>query len=94
MPDRLSPFQPHVLGALRIMTGLLFLAHGLQKMFNFPAAFPFPLNPLLTVAGVLEVVGGVLIVLGLLTRPTAFVLSGFAAAAYFIGHATQGSGPS
>lgn len=90
MFENLSAYRPQALGALRIMTGLLFIPHGLQKLVGFPAEFPYPLNPLLTTAGVLEIAGGVLIVLGLLTRPTAFVLSGFMAVAYFMGHAATG----
>lgn len=90
MFNQLSSYAPQVLALLRIMTGLLLLQHGLQKFLGFPAPFPFPLNPLLVVAGALEVAGGVLIVLGFLTRPVAFVLSGFMAVAYFMGHAATG----
>lgn len=93
MFDRLSAYHPYALALLRIMSALLFMAHGLQKLFGFPAAFPFPLNGLLTVAAVLEVVGGLLILVGFLTRPVAFVLSGFMAVAYFMGHASQGFYP-
>ena len=82
---------------LRIMVGLLFLEHGTQKIFDFPArpnARPFELwtiNPGL--AGVLELVGGILIVLGLFTRPVAFILSGEMAFAYFMSHAPRGFFP-
>jgi putative oxidoreductase len=75
--------------ALRIVTGLLFLEHGLSKFFNWPVAFPTELNPLLTFAGILELAGGILIILGLFTRVTAFVLSGFMAVAYFMAHMPQ-----
>jgi len=78
-----------MLSVLRIMTGLQFLEHGTQKLFAFPprtGAGP-ELISLLGVQGVIEVVGGVLIVLGLFTRPVAFVLAGDMAAAYFISHA-------
>lgn len=61
---------------LRIVSGLLFLAHGVQKFFNFPTAFPYPLNPMLYAAGAIEIIAGALIVLGLFTRPAAFVASG------------------
>lgn len=86
--DRLSPYEPYALAALRIMTALQFIEHGTQKFFNFPPAEqPFgDLMNLIGVAGVLEVVGGGLILLGLFTRPTAFVLCGFMAVAYFTAH--------
>ena len=76
---------------LRIVSGLLFLAHGVQKFFNFPAAEqPFgDLLNLIGLAGVLEIAGGALILLGLFTRPVAFVLCGFMAVAYFMAHAPQ-----
>ena len=76
---------------LRIMTGLLFLAHGSTKLLTFPATEMFPSAPpllsLMGIGGLLELVGGVLIVLGLFTRLTAFVLSGMMAVAYFMFHA-------
>ncbi len=76
--------------ALRIMTGLLFLAHGMTKILHWPATDYFPagqpLPPLMLAAGILELVGGVLIVLGLFTRLTAFILAGMMAAAYFMAH--------
>lgn len=81
---------------LRIMTGLLFLAHGTAKLFAFPHVAMFDgvtLFSLFGVAGLLEIAGGVLIVLGLFTRITAFVLSGMMAVAYFMVHAPQGFFP-
>lgn len=82
------------LGALRIMSGLLFLQHGLQKTVHFPNAGhstgPFELLSLMGIAGVIETLGGVLIVLGLLTRPAAFVLAGQMAVAYFLFHLRNG----
>lgn len=78
------------LAALRIVAGLLFLAHGVVKLFGFPeGAEPGQqaLVSLLGVGAVLEVVGGALLMLGLFTRPTAFVLSGMMAVAYFLFHA-------
>jgi len=91
MFDRFSAYRPQALAALRIMTALLFIEHGTQKFIDFPpAAQPFgDLMNILGVAGVLEVVGGVLILIGLFTRPTAFVLCGFMAVAYFMAHAPQ-----
>lgn len=83
-------WAPRMLSVLRIMTALIFLAHGSQKLLNFPAsdfapaAFSLP-----WIAGVLELFGGALLVVGLFTRPVAFVLSGLMAVAYFIAHAPQ-----
>ena len=74
---------------LRIVTGLLFLEHGTGKLLGFPAGLPFldkmPTG-LLYFTGRMELVGGVLITIGLFTRPVAFVLSGYMAAAYFMAH--------
>ncbi len=82
-------WAPALHSVLRIVTGLLFLEHGTGKLIGFPHGLPFidqmPAG-LLYVTGTLELVGGLLIVLGLFTRPTAFVLSGFMAAAYFMAH--------
>lgn len=91
MFDRLSAFQPQALAALRILSALLFIEHGTQKFFSFPPAEPpfGDLMNLIGVAGVLEVVGGVLLLIGLFTRPVAFVLCGFMAVAYFMAHAPQ-----
>jgi len=91
MFDRFSAYRPQALAVLRIMAALLFIEHGTQKFIDFPpAAQPFgDLMNILGVAGVLEVVGGVLILIGLFTRPVAFVLCGFMAVAYFMAHAPQ-----
>ena len=92
MFNRLSAYSPQALAVLRIMTGLLFLEHGTQKMFNFPAATtPAPpgMETIMFVTSVFEVVGGLLITVGLLTRPVAFILSGMMAIAYFMAHAPQ-----
>jgi putative oxidoreductase len=86
-----------MLGVLRIMTGLLFLAHGTQKFLGFPAgeragaglAFSNPGD----FAGIIELIAGTLITLGLFTRPAAFLASGTMAAAYFIAHAPQNFWP-
>lgn len=91
----LAPWQPQLLSILRIMSGLLLLQHGTTKHLGFPVG---PMNDVATfslggVAGLFELVGGVLLVIGLFTRPTAFVLSGMTAAAYFIAHAPQGFFP-
>jgi putative oxidoreductase len=86
-----SLWAPRVLSLLRIVTGLLFMAHGVQKIFGFPPSeFPQPaLLSLFGLAGLLELFGGLLLVLGLFTRPTAFLLSGEMAVAYFMAHAPQ-----
>lgn len=83
----LSRWQPQILALLRIVAGLLFLEHGLSKFFGFPVPFPVhPLPPMLMVAGALELVAGLLITIGLVTRIAAFIASGEMACAYFIGH--------
>lgn len=85
LSERLSPYQPAALAALRIATALLFIEHGTQKLFGFPPA-PYAITTLFFVAGLIELVGGILILLGLLTRPVAFLLSGEMAIAYFTVH--------
>ena len=90
----LSRWQPQLLALLRIMTGLLFLAHPVQKFLAFPAPFPFqPLPPLFAAAGVVETVAGILIVIGLFTRLAAFIASGEMAVAYFMVHLRMGFWP-
>ena len=91
----LSRWQPQILALLRIVVGLLILEHATQKFFGFPAPFamPGPLPPMLIAAGAIELVGGVLITLGLFTRLAAFIVSGEMAVAYFIGHFPQGFWP-
>jgi len=94
--ERLNVWAPRVLSLLRIVAALLFMEHGLMKLFHFPAAqpgAPDPLPPLLVAAAWLEVVGGGLLVLGLFTRPVAFILSGQMAVAYFLAHGSQGFWP-
>lgn len=90
-------YEPIALAVTRIMAGLLFLAHGTQKFLSFPPgeyagigwAFAHPG----AYAGIIELVCGLLLVLGWFTRPAAFLASGTMAAAYFIGHATQNFWP-
>ena len=94
--ERLNVWAPRVLSLLRIVTALLFMEHGLMKLFHFPAAQPGvdgPLPPMLFVAAVLEVGGGALVALGLFTRPVAFILSGQMAVAYFLAHASKSFWP-
>lgn len=87
-------YTPYALAALRIVTAYLFIQHGTAKLFGFPHQEMFDglqLFSLMGLAGVLEVAGGLLIGVGLFTRPTAFVLSGMMAVAYFMAHAPQGN---
>jgi putative oxidoreductase len=87
-----SIFTPHALALLRVMTGLLFLEHGTGKLLGFPAsesAHSPALFGLIWWSGVLELVGGLLVALGLMTRPVAFVLAGEMAVAYFMAHAPR-----
>ncbi len=89
-------WAPRLLSVLRIIAGFLLIAHGTQKVFGFPPSPQPPGGPLpfyITVAGWLELVGGALLILGLFTRPTAFILSGMMAVAYFMAHAPQGFWP-
>ncbi|HSC65496.1 MAG TPA: DoxX family protein [Caldimonas sp.] len=91
---RLEPFVPHALAALRIVSGYLFLLHGTAKLFGFPHVAMFdalPVWSLLGVAGMLEVAGGALLILGAFTRSVAFVVSGEMAFAYFLVHAPSGN---
>jgi putative oxidoreductase len=89
--DRLTGHAPTVLAALRIMSGLLFLEHGMQKFLSFPAGamagYGWSFSGAGAYAGLIELVAGLLITLGMFTRSAAFVASGTMAAAYFIGHA-------
>ncbi|ACE91294.1 DoxX family protein [Rhizobium phaseoli] len=86
--ERLSAYRPYGLAALRIITALLFIEHGTMKLFGFPASqMSGSLPPLMLFAALLELVGGILILVGLLTRPIAFLLAGEMAVAYFMAHA-------
>ena len=86
--------SPILLSVLRIVTGFLFIEHGTQKWLLFPGGTArATVENLSGVAGLFELVGGTLIILGLFTRPVAFVLSGMMAFAYFIAHAPQGFWP-
>ena len=95
MPN-LTLWSPRMLSILRIVTALLFMEHGLMKLFHFPApqpGAPDPLPLMLLVAAWIEVVGGGLVALGLFTRAAAFICSGEMAVAYFMAHAPNGPFP-
>jgi putative oxidoreductase len=82
---------PYVLSILRIMAALLFLQHGLQKYVGFPAPSPPTMTTLFYIQGVIEIAGGILLLLGAWTRIVAFILSGDMAVAFFIAHVPRGS---
>ncbi|HEX2555733.1 MAG TPA: DoxX family protein [Microvirga sp.] len=90
--ERLDRYTPLALAALRIATALIFMLHGSQKLFGFPAPPQSGLPPLLSlygIGGVLELAGGFLILIGAFTRPVAFVLAGEMAVAYWMFHAPR-----
>ena len=94
MFDRLSAYAPQALALLRIITALLFLAHGTQKLFNFPATAEFaPASGLMLAAAIIEIIAGILIAVGFFTRPAAFVASGTMAVAYWMVHAPMSALP-
>lgn len=93
IPDR---FLPHVLALLRVATALMFMQHGSAKLFGVPHVAMFDglkLFSLLGVGGMMEIVGGLLMLIGLFTRPVAFILSGEMAVAYFGFHAAESFWP-
>jgi len=90
----MNRWSPYFLSILRIIATYVYGVHGTQKLFGFPAPFPVPHLPLLFLAGgMIETFGGLLLLIGLFTRPVAFVLSGEMAVAYFKFHAPQGFWP-
>jgi putative oxidoreductase len=91
----IATWQPRVLALLRIAAAFLFMAHGLQKILGFPVprASETVLLSLSGIAGLMELVGGALLLVGLFTRSVAFLLSGLMAVAYFYAHAPQGFWP-
>lgn len=97
-PFFMHRFEEATAALLRIVTGLMFMQHGAQKLFGWLKAPDAPpgtaeLMSQIGLAGVLEFFGGLMIVLGLFTRPTAFVLSGLMAVAYFMAHAPSSPFP-
>jgi putative oxidoreductase len=94
--DALGRWSPQALAVLRIVTALIFMLHGTQKLFGFPAPPESGIPPLMSLFGVgavIELVGGLLILFGFLTRPVAFVLAGEMAVAYWMFHASQSMYP-
>lgn len=91
MNSFLNNWSPRALSVLRIVTGFLFLWHGTQKLFNYPPKEGFTAAAgLILVAGILELGGGFLFLIGFLTRPAAFILCGLMAVAYFMAHSPGG----
>lgn len=93
MSKLVSKLEPHARSLLRIVAGFTFSLHGFQKLFGLLGGRKVEFFSLAWTAGFLEVVGGTLIVLGLFTRPVAFLLSGQMAVAYFLRHAPRGFWP-
>ncbi len=94
MDQTLSKWQPTILSLLRFIIGLLLLQYGIAKIFKFPVLPYFAsIPPLIVVAGTIELIGGALLLLGLFTRPVAFILSGQMAFAYFLGHMFKAANP-
>lgn len=93
MNETLNKLSPHILSLLRFISGFLMVWHGAQKLFNYPPKENFaPAAGIILVAGILELGGGILLILGLFTRWTAFVMSGLMAFAYWKAHGTNGKG--
>ncbi len=89
-----SSWSPRLLSLLRITAGFIFMLHGTAKLFGWPGGGdPMELMSLIGLAGVIEALGGLLLIIGLFTRPVAFVAAGQMAAAYFMAHAGQGFFP-
>ena len=91
-----TAWAPRLLSVLRIITGLFLLQHGTAKVLKFPVAPQFAkidLSSLGGIAGFFELIGGILLLIGLFTRPVAFILSGMCAVAYFVAHAPRGFYP-
>lgn len=86
-------YTPYVLSILRIVVAALFIEHGTGKMFGFPSGNPVPTMSLYWYAACIEIIGGILVLIGLFTRPAAFIMSGEMAVAYFMSHAPRGFYP-
>ncbi|HMC14439.1 MAG TPA: DoxX family protein [Albitalea sp.] len=93
-PAFVAAWQPRMLAVLRIVTAYMFLLHGTSKLLGVPHVAMFDnlqLMSMIGLAGIIELVGGVLLLIGAFARPVAFVMSGEMAAAYFIAHASRGT---
>lgn len=88
-----SRLAPALQSVLRIVAAFVFIAHGTQKLFGFPTGTPVPFMSLFGAAGLLETIGGTLMLLGLFSRPVAFILAGEMAVAYFRSHYPRGPWP-
>ena len=94
MASFMRPFESQAYAAFRIVTGLLFLWHGCQKLFGFPVPMPSEVPAFITyVAGPIELIGGVLVMIGLFTSWAAFLCSGLMAAAYWMAHGLKAPFP-
>ena len=92
MLENMAAWAPRALSVLRIITGLMIIQHGMAKLIGFPAVPAFAnLNPmsLIGAAGFIELIGGALLIIGFLTQPVAFIISGEMAFAYFMAHAPK-----
>jgi putative oxidoreductase len=93
VPNAVKGFEPHAYTLLRVVAGFLFIFHGLQKLFGMFGGKAVPLASLAGVAGLIESIGGLLIMIGLATSPVAFLCSGEMAVAYFMMHQPQALWP-
>ena len=94
LEDTTTSWAPRALSILRIVTALLFLEHGTQKLLGFPASEMHPaLVSMFGLAGLIEIVGGILLLIGLFSRLTAFICAGEMAVAYFMAHAPKSPFP-
>jgi putative oxidoreductase len=95
-PSVIETWAPRALSILRIVAALIFMAHGTQKLIGFPAPpsgnFP-PMMSLPWIAAIVEVVGGLMLALGVFVRPAAFIMSGTMAVAYWMAHAPRSAFP-
>lgn len=89
----LGRWESELLSVLRIVAAGSFFTHGTMKIVSWPAPFEYPMNMMLYTAGILEIVGGLLLLVGLFSRSVAFILSGLMAFAYFLVHASNGFFP-
>ncbi|MGH8194260.1 MAG: DoxX family protein, partial [Woeseiaceae bacterium] len=86
MPFFMNSYQEQTYALMRIISGYVLIWHGTQKLFGFPGEDPPASGYMLWLAGPIELIGGLLLIIGLFTRPAAFICSGFTAAAYWMAH--------